>query len=98
MSSLRQLLGWTVGGAVGGIVIPFLIGRMLARRSPGRELAACVAFVILDSVIMTTIPLYWLRAGGPLPGGETGAHGPLQVALSLMLYLLGITGLLAGAV
>ena len=43
-------LGPALAGAIAWGLIPFQVGRWLARRSPGRELAPCVAFMLLDLV------------------------------------------------
>jgi hypothetical protein len=41
---------WTIGLGTQQLVISLLIGRMLARWAPGRELGACLAYAILGSI------------------------------------------------
>lgn len=43
-------IGWKLWIAIPPLVSSLLIGRMLARWAPGRELAACVAYAILSSI------------------------------------------------
>jgi len=51
-------LGWMLAGVVAWGLIPFQIGRWLARRSPGRELAPCVGFMLFD-LVTCGIGLIW---------------------------------------
>jgi hypothetical protein len=43
-------LGWKIWFAAPVLVSSLLIGRMLARWAPGRELAACVVYAVLVSI------------------------------------------------
>jgi hypothetical protein len=42
---------WTIGLGAQRLVMSLLIGRMLARWAPGRELAACLAYAILGLIL-----------------------------------------------
>jgi hypothetical protein len=41
---------WIIGLDAPPLIMSFLIGRMLARLAPGRELSACLAYAILGSI------------------------------------------------
>ncbi len=43
-------IGWKIWFAAPVLVSSLLIGRMLARWAPGRELAACVVYAVLVSI------------------------------------------------
>ncbi|SPF51964.1 membrane hypothetical protein [Candidatus Sulfopaludibacter sp. SbA4] len=47
--------GWRLFFNAPTLVIPILIGRMLARWAPGHELAACLAYAILGSIFNVVI-------------------------------------------
>jgi hypothetical protein len=47
-------MSWKVWFAARLLVSSLLIGRLLARRAPGRELAACVAFGVIISIYDVT--------------------------------------------
>ena len=47
---ITMAIGWVLAGAIGCVLIPFQIGRWLARRAPGRELAPGLAQSILSAV------------------------------------------------
>jgi hypothetical protein len=53
---------WKIGLDASTLVISVLVGRMLARLAPGRELCACLAYMILGSLFSVT--LIFLSAGG----------------------------------
>lgn len=42
---------WTIGLEAPPLVVSLLIGRMLARQAPGRELSACLVYAILGSIL-----------------------------------------------
>jgi hypothetical protein len=82
---LSALLGLTALG-----VIQFRIGRWLARRAPGREMAACAAYQLLNVLLWTAVgSLVLWRSGAewakfvetfhPQPGSNQ--TGPLTNAL-----------------
>jgi hypothetical protein len=50
---------WTLGSVFFWVLIPFQIGRWLARRSPGRELAPVVAFTIFNFVLFNGVGMFW---------------------------------------
>jgi hypothetical protein len=43
-------IGWKIWFALPMAVSSLWIGRMLARKAPGRELAACLVFAVLVSI------------------------------------------------
>jgi hypothetical protein len=53
-------------------VIPFLIGRILARWAPGRELAACLAYAILGSMFNIVIMIVFPGSNGLSISGLLG--------------------------
>jgi hypothetical protein len=46
---------WTIGLDTPPLVISLLIGRILARLAPGRELGACLAYAILGAIFSFTM-------------------------------------------
>jgi hypothetical protein len=77
------LLGWSMA-----FLAQFEVGRLLARRAPGQELASCVAMTLLTAAAGVTVDLFM---GTPLISA--------QVALELTVYqMLSIVPLLAGAI
>jgi hypothetical protein len=50
-------IGWKLWFAAPVLVTSLFIGRMLAHRAPGRELAACVVYAILVS-IYNLVPMF----------------------------------------
>jgi len=84
-------LGWALAGIVAWGLIPFQVGRWLARRAPGRELAPCLGFMLFD-LVTSGVGLAW--------GGTQSS--PLQLASELMtslsLFVLLTIPLMAGAV
>jgi hypothetical protein len=80
------------------LLAQFQIGRVLAKRSPGRELAPCVATTLLA----VTIPLLIVVLSGGRATFPTGQlirealYGP-SIALSVPSQLLPLFVLLAGA-
>ncbi len=67
-------------------VTPFVVGRVLARWAPGRELAACLAYATLGSIFTIVIMIAWpgsdgVSFSGLLWGtlGDTAQSTPLLV-------------------
>ncbi len=52
-----RTVGWILAYATAGLLVPFQIGRWLARRAPGRELAPVVALTVLQSAITLALGL-----------------------------------------
>ena len=52
-------VAWVFFGLAFWILVPFQVGRWMARRSPGRELAPVVASTILGFVIGRAVGLFW---------------------------------------
>ena len=59
---ILTLTGQVLGFILGGILIPFYVGQWLARRSPEREMAACLAAALLTFVLEQAVGLAWLGA------------------------------------
>jgi membrane protein DedA with SNARE-associated domain len=80
---------WAVASFM-GIACLFLIGQWIARRSQGRELAACLAFLLFERVFWAALTiLIGAGYGDTLPGWT-------EKAASLLLTALGIVALFAG--
>jgi hypothetical protein len=60
-------------GFLAFVALQFVIGRWLARRAPGREIAACLAFTVLLSIVQLAASLVW-----PM--------GALELVLDLTVY------------
>jgi hypothetical protein len=61
-----NLVATAIGGLLGAgiaILVPFQVGRWMARRSPGRELAPVVAFTILTFALVRSIGMFWDTEG-----------------------------------
>jgi hypothetical protein len=77
------IVGWALG-----LVAQFQVGRVLAKRSPGRELAPCVATTLLA----VTIPLLLVMLSGgraTLPTGQLirdAVYGPSPMLAVLSLF------------
>jgi hypothetical protein len=100
ISALQQDHGSLGVGQVFGLIIPFMIGRWLARRYPGREASVIATLTVLN--IAFTIVTSWLLwqfvriiPGGP-PGGQAvfGYQG-LSIAWNLDL-LIGAAAAIGG--
>jgi len=50
---------WVYFGLAFWILVPLQVGRWMARRSPGRELAPIVASTILSFVVATAASMFW---------------------------------------
>jgi hypothetical protein len=83
---------WALFGVVSWGLIPFQVGRWLARRSPERELAPCLAFIIFDLAVSGVLGLIWGSVQGSLLDFMLG------LVTSVMLSILYATPLVAGAV
>ncbi|HEY2012590.1 MAG TPA: hypothetical protein VGH38_03765, partial [Bryobacteraceae bacterium] len=57
---------WTIGLGAPPLVLSLVIGRMLARWAPGRELSACLAYAILG-VIFSLIMMFVSPGGLGFP-------------------------------
>jgi hypothetical protein len=77
------IVGWALG-----LVAQFQVGRVLAKRSPGRELAPCVATTLLA----VTIPLLLVMLSGGRATFPTGqlirdaVYGPSPILAVLSLF------------
>jgi hypothetical protein len=67
---------WAIG-TIFGLWIPFVAGRMVARLSRGRELAACFALAILQTVLAQIASLKWPALSWP----DNGLRGWLWAIL-----------------
>jgi hypothetical protein len=68
-------IGWKIWFTTPVLVSSLLIGRMLARRAPGRELAACLMYAILVSVY-DLVPMF-------------GDNGGFSTLLCIIIVLAG---------
>ena len=68
-----ESLGWRIWFATPMLVCPLFIGWMLARRAPGREMAACLVFAVLVSIYNLV----------PMLGDNGGFSNPLCILLVL---------------
>ena len=84
---------WPISGLFGVviyIVVQFVVGRWLARRSPGQELAPCMVQVILGYVVAAVVWFLWSSISGV-------GYSILDVP-NLAFYLLADASLWAGAI
>jgi hypothetical protein len=93
-----DLSGWAIPflGTVIGLVVPFQVGRWMARRYPGREVAGCFSLVALQFAIWfcaNFIQWEFGRSGGLAPGGNL-FHALASAVSDVFLMLV---PLLAGA-
>lgn len=61
-----NLVATAIGGLLGAgivILVPFQVGRWMARRAPGREVAPVIAFTILTFTIERGIGMFWDTEG-----------------------------------
>jgi len=84
-SSIYGLFGWVLN-----IIVQFVVGRWLARRSPGQELAPCMVQVILGYVVGAVVWFLW--------GGILGAGSSILDVSNLAFYVLADVPLWAGAI
>ena len=73
----------------------FQVGRVLAKRSPGSELAACVATTVLGYAVPIAIVIA-LRELVNLPTAQSLTAGPGTFVENVMYQILPILALLAG--
>lgn len=62
-SKIARLCG-ELGGSVLVVLVPFMVGRFLARRAPGQEMAACLATTILWAIACTAVEMELTRSAG----------------------------------
>jgi hypothetical protein len=95
---LSAITAGTIAGWALGLIAQFQVGRVLARRSPGRELAPCMATTLLA----VTVPLLVVMLSGGRAAFPTGqlirdaVYGPSPV-LSFLSLIPPLIALLAGA-
>jgi hypothetical protein len=70
-------------------ILQFFVGRWLGRHSPGRELAACLAYLVVERVLNVTL-LFFV----PL---STAAYTSLDLSLAVTTYVVSTMFLFAGA-
>jgi len=83
-------LGATAFGVAAVLAAEFQVGRLLARRSPGKELAPCVAMTILGALVALVLEVVW--------SGFGFAHAIFSTAWCQILFLPFQLPLFAGAV
>jgi len=83
-------LGATAFGVAAVLAAEFQVGRLLARRSPGKELAPCVAMTILGALVALVLEVVW--------SGFGFAHAIFSTAWYQILFLPFQLPLFAGAV
>lgn len=95
---------WLVGlaGGIGAFAVAFQTGRWIARRARDRELAACVAFLIIQAIVMPVIgeTLFGGRWIAELAKGRPDlTPAPHTTSASIALTsLMSIIAFLAGAI
>jgi hypothetical protein len=70
-------------------ICQFFVGRWLGRHSPGRELAACLAYLVVEKVLNVTL-LFFV----PL---STSAYTSLDLTLAAATYVVSTMFVFAGA-
>jgi len=83
-------VGWTLA-LTGSVICEFFVGKWLARRAPGQEIAACIAFLCVERV-------FWLVVISLVNSGYwSQTSSPAELALSLLITGIGVIALFAGA-
>jgi hypothetical protein len=78
IETLTTSSGFTIGTIlIGNLLNPFLIGRWIARKAPGQEMAACLAFLIFH------LAFYILMSVLAILAGYRGSLGEFLGSLSL---------------
>jgi hypothetical protein len=73
----------TIGIEAPCLVVTLLVGRMLARLAPGRELGACLAYMILNSILSFVMTFVAVE----IQVGLTALAGP-HIAFSTYIWCL----------
>ena len=103
IGGFRGMPFWVFGlwGAIAICAVQFQTGRWLARRARGKEMAACVAFLIVDMIVMQIVgeAVFGGPWGRRLANNSAGVPGPEITGASVLIEnLVCIIVLFAGAV
>jgi hypothetical protein len=82
---------WSIAGPLSWVlamIVQFVVGRWLAKRSPGQELAPCLMQVILGYIVAAVVWFVW---GGTLGVGHSILDIPLFVLVDVPLWAGAIT-------
>jgi hypothetical protein len=88
-------------GGISAFAVQFQTGRWIARRARNREMAACLAFLIVQTIIMPIIGeiLFGGRWLGVLTNASDGVPAPDITSASIMVSsLMSMIALIAGAI
>ena len=59
--------GWAWTAAIIALAVGFTTGRWIGRRAPGREVAGCIAFLLIQMLVAGVVRTTHLMAGTPEP-------------------------------